>query len=118
MSYRVLDPTTGELRYRQAVPKSIRALPVDRPLEQASKILSSDEPRWIELDSENIKRISYDADREVLSVQFRSNPDVTYQYYEVSETLVNGLRKAESATEYLRRYITNHKVRRFTSKEK
>jgi len=112
MSYR-LPQANGELKYRQDKSKSFRALPVDRPLEQATKILSSDEPKWIELDSENIKQISYDRAALILKVVFRNSP-IEYRYYEVSKTLFENLQEADSPSAYLRRFVVpSHRVRRF-----
>lgn len=113
MSYRMQKPD-GTFVYRQPKPKGIRAAANPAVLERVAPILSRETAvDWIPINSENLEAISYNATRETLSVKFR-NADTIYRYYEVSKTLFDTLKKAESATDYLRRFvIPKHRVRRF-----
>jgi hypothetical protein len=68
-------------------------------------------PKWIDMDSDNLKAIFYSPEGRFLTVQFHSDESIGYRYSDISQRLVDGLQEADSPTAYLRRYVIGrHKV--------
>ena len=66
-------------------------------------------PKWVPVDSENLKSLMYSPEERILIVKFQN--DAEYAYAEVSERLFQNLQRADSPTAYLRRFvIPNHKA--------
>ena len=59
---------------------------------------------WIDTpDSSNITRFGYDADSRVLKVEFKNGG--TYDYFDVPENVIDGMRNAPSKGQFLAQQI-------------
>jgi hypothetical protein len=66
----------------------------------------SDETVWSVVNSSNVAAVGYNAGKRVLGVTF--NNGSSYQYFDVDESVFEGLRSAGSVGKYLHQVVKGH----------
>ena len=61
---------------------------------------------WVPLSSSNVRAARYDADLRTLSVMFQSGAE--YDYYEVPQTVADGLFNSSSPGRYVRNELSGY----------